>query len=150
MAPISVTLEQRLADLELAVFGGPNPANIQPPAVITASVFVGVDQEPATKHVGAGAVAPTEGLAVLNTGAASAMTLVAPLPGAQAAGGQDGLILTIQAIDAFAYTVTTPGNAVNGNKHILTWTAAIGNSIILQAYNGVWYTSATERGVTIT
>lgn len=99
----------------------------------------------ATKYTAAGAIAIAKGAALLNAGSAAAMTLAAPT-----AGTHDGLELTIVALDAFAYTVTAPANAINGNKHIATWTAAVGNNINLIAWNGAWYTCDTERGVALT
>ncbi len=99
----------------------------------------------ATKYTAAGAIAIAKGTALLQAGSGAAMTLAAP-----AVGTQDGLQLTIVALDAFAYTVTTPSNVINGNKHIATWTAAVGNNINLIAFNGVWYTDDTPNGVALT
>jgi hypothetical protein len=96
-----------------------------------------------------GAIAIKEGTVVLDAGSALAMTLVAPTAGAPSAGGDDGKELTIITRTAQAHTVTTPANALNTNKHIATWTAAIGNAITFIAYNGVWYASLVS-GVTIT
>lgn len=97
----------------------------------------------ATKYTGAGAIAVASGKAFLQAGSAAAMTLAAPV-----AGTQDGLELTILALDAFAYTVTAPSNTINGSKHIATWTAAVGNGLKLTAWNGVWY-AETLTGVAL-
>jgi hypothetical protein len=99
----------------------------------------------ATKYTAAGAIAIARGTAFLQAGSGAAMTLAAPT-----ASTQDGLQLVIVALDAYAYTVTTPSNAINGNKHVATWTAAVGNSLNLVAYNGVWYTSDALNGVALT
>jgi hypothetical protein len=99
----------------------------------------------ATKYTAAGAIGIAKGQALLMAGSAAAMTLVAPT-----AVTHDGLQLTIVALDAYAYTVTTPASAINGAKHIATWTAAIGNNINLIAFNGVWYTDDTPNGVALT
>lgn len=96
-------------------------------------------------YTAAGAIAKAHGAAILKAGSAAAMTLAAPV-----AGTDDGLTLTIIAVDAFAYTVTTPANKLNGSLHVATWTAAIGNSIRLVAYNGGWYTAETPQGVALT
>jgi hypothetical protein len=98
----------------------------------------------ATKYTAAGAIAIAPGKAVLQAGSAAAMTLAAPT-----AGTHDGLELTIVALDAFAYTVTTPSNGINGSKHIATWTAAAGNALKLTAWNGVWYAEVLN-GVALT
>ena len=99
------------------------------------------------QYTAAGAVTP-QGTAVLQAGSAAAMTLAAPTAGPQPA-GQDGVQLDLIAADAFAYTVTTPANAIHGSKHVMTWTAGIGNSITLIASNGVWYNVGTPNGVAI-
>jgi len=103
-----------------------------------------------TVYTAAGAIAAANGTAVLKAGSAAAMTLAAPAAGLPSAGGNDGEELVIVAADAFAYTVTTPSNAINGSKHVATWTAAIGNCIRLKANNGVWLTDDTPQGVALT
>jgi hypothetical protein len=100
-------------------------------------------------YAAAGALTPG-GNAILKTGTAGAFTLAAPIAGSQLSGGQDGCEMTIVSGDAHAYTVTTPASALNGSLHVATWTAAIGNSMTLLAYNGVWYTSAALNGVALT
>jgi hypothetical protein len=103
-----------------------------------------------TVYTAAGAIAPANGTAILKAGSAAAMTLAVPVAGAPGAGGNDGEELVIAAADAYAYTVTTPANGINGNKHIATWTAAVGNAIRLKAENGVWLTDDTPLGVALT
>lgn len=68
----------------------------------------------------------------LVTGTAGAFTLA--LPTLQ----QEGVELTITALDAEAYTVTTPSNGINGADHIATWGGAIGNTARLRAVDLVW------------
>lgn len=96
-------------------------------------------------YTAAGAIAKAHGTVILKAGSAAAMTLAAPIVGTE-----DGLTLKIIAVDAFAYTVTTPASKINGSLHIATWTAAIGNSIELIAENGVWYNVGTPLGVALT
>jgi hypothetical protein len=98
----------------------------------------------------AGAIQATVGKVILKAGAADALTLAAPVAGQPSAitPGDDGQELTIVAADAFAYTVTAPANAINGNKHIATFGAAAGDAIKLVAYNGVWYAEFLN-GVTL-
>jgi len=98
----------------------------------------------------AGAVAVKPGTVFLKAGSAAAMTLVAPVAGSRASGGQDGVRMLFEALDAFAYTLTTPANKINGADDTATWTAAVGNSFELVAYNGVWYVVGTPKGVALT
>jgi hypothetical protein len=98
-------------------------------------------------YTAAGAIS-VGGSAVLKAGSAAAMTLAAPIAGSQLSGGQDFAEMVIFAADAYAYTVTTPTNALNGNKHIATFAAAAGNAVYLEAFNGVWYV-AQNNGITL-
>jgi hypothetical protein len=98
-------------------------------------------------YTAAGAI-QTFGTVLLKTGTAGAMTLALPAAGAQPA-GQDGVHLSIVALDAEAYVVTTPANGINGADDTMTWAAAIGNSIELIAYNGGWVTFLTSKGITL-
>lgn len=81
------------------------------------------------------------GTVMLTKGSAGAWTLAAPT-----ATTDDGDVLTLIAGTAFAHTVTTPSNKVNGNKHIVTF-AAVGDSIELEAYQGVWYSRSVNAAV---
>jgi hypothetical protein len=86
------------------------------------------------------------------------ITLVLPLAGGGFGGGsggtfpgllgQDGMELTIISKTAFAHTITTPTNGINGNKHIATFSATIGNNIHLLADAGVWW-MVSQIGVTL-
>lgn len=96
-------------------------------------------------YTSAGAIA-TSGLVLLKTGAASAMTLALPLAGDQLAGGQDFAKLTIVALDAHAYTVTTPANGIAPSHDTLTCAAQVGYAITLIAYNGLWYPEIHTTG----
>jgi len=97
----------------------------------------------------AAAITSTIGKVILKAGSAAAITLPLPIAGQPSAGGQDGQEMTVIAADAYAYTVTTPANGINGTKHIATWAAAVGNSVKLVAYNGVWLTDDPPNGVTL-
>lgn len=97
-------------------------------------------------YTSAGAIAPG-GVAILNAGGTSAiaMTLANPLPGAQSAGGNDGMRMKLVSADAALYTVTLAANAINGALHIISFgkdTSAAGIGIDLVAYNGAWLTGA--------
>ena len=94
----------------------------------------------AVSYAASGAIGIKEGVAALTGSSALAMTLVAPTAGLPSAGGDDGKTLHIIGLQAEAHTVTTPANAINGNKHIATF-AAIADHVHLTAWNGVWYAS---------
>ena len=90
------------------------------------------------------------GCAVLTKGSAGTdYTLAAPVAGDYKAGGQDGLELTILTTTAYQHVVTVGAGKVNGATNgVLTWAAAIGNGVILKAYNGIWYVIGSI-GVTV-
>ena len=86
------------------------------------------------------------GVALLKTGTAGAFTLAQPAPGPQLSSGQDGLRMRIVALDAEAYTVTTAADGINGTGDTLTASAAVGDTVDLVAFNGVWYIQKTTTG----
>lgn len=85
-----------------------------------------------------GAITNKKGYAILAPVAsppgALNMTLALPI-----AGQDDGKTLNLFALGAYAHTVVTPANGVNGNAKTLAFTAAALNQCSLLAYNGVWY-----------
>jgi hypothetical protein len=89
-----------------------------------------------------------QGTVFLSKGSAGAWTLAVPTAGLPSAGGDDGKVLRFIATTAFAHTVTTPASGIDGSLHIATWTAAVGNSLELVAFNAVWY-RLTVTGVTL-
>jgi len=95
----------------------------------------------------AGAIA-LGGKAYLKTGTAGAFTLGAPIAGAQSAGGNDGMVMKITALDAQDYVVTAAANSINGNKDTATFGGAIGDSITLEAFGGSWVATGLN-GVTL-
>ena len=99
----------------------------------------------AAEYTAAGAIA-LGGVALLKTGAASAMTLAQPLAGAQSASGQDFMRMRIVALDAHAYTVTTSADGINGTGDTLTCAGAVGDTVDLIAFNGLWYIMITTTG----
>ena len=80
-------------------------------------------------YTAAGLITPT-GIAILKAGSAAAMTVAVPPAGAS---------LTIIAADAWAYTVTTTANKINGNADKITFGGAVGDSIQLSSDAGIWY-----------
>jgi hypothetical protein len=95
------------------------------------------------------AIQPNQGVFHITKGSAAAYTLAAPVAGLPVNGGQDGQVLRIVSGTAFAHTVTTPSNKLNGNKAIATFAAAVGNGIELHAKGGVWLVFV-NNGVTLT
>jgi len=87
------------------------------------------------------------GTVIINSPSADACTLALPIAGAQPS-GDDGKVCEIFVATAFAHTVTTPANGVNLTKHIITFSATVGNNVIMQAWNGTWIVMGTEKGVT--
>jgi len=84
-----------------------------------------------------GAIGIKQGLAALTKAGVAAMTLAAPT-----AGTDDGKILRIVATTANAHTVTqtTPGlNNLGTSGDVATFGGAVGDSLTLVAYNGIWY-----------
>jgi hypothetical protein len=127
-----------------------NPAQLND-RVTELQIAVQLDEANAlavAEYTAAGAIA-LGGKAYLKTGTAGAMTLAQPLAGAQNAGGNDGMVMKIIALDAEAYVVTTSANGINGNKDTATWTAAVGNNMTLEAFGGVWYATGLV-GVALT
>jgi hypothetical protein len=75
-------------------------------------------------------------------------TMIAPIAGLPSLGGQDGNILRIVSATAAAHVITFPANTLNGNTHIMTFAAAVGNGVELHAKNGKWLV-ANNQGVTL-
>lgn len=93
-----------------------------------------------------GALTLKSGVAILTKATAGAYTLAAP-----AATTDGGKILYIVASTAQAHTVTqaTPGfNGGGASSDVATFGGAAGDSLMVVAYNGVWYV-LNARNVTI-
>lgn len=99
---------------------------------------------------GAGVISIKNGTVFLTATGAATPTLAAPTAGAITAGGDDGKKLVIQSTTAQAHVVTTPANKINGADDTATFGNAVGNSIELVAFNGIWYVVGTPKGVTLT
>lgn len=97
----------------------------------------------------AGAIPITSTTKIFLTGAsAQAMTLATPVAGLPSAGGNDGMSITVIDTTGKAHTVTTAANKINTNKLTGTFGGTIGQFFTLNAYNGIWYVSAST-GVTL-
>lgn len=88
----------------------------------------------------AGSATPISGKSLINSSGVNATTLATPVAGDPAAGGNDGLEITIVDISGHAHTVTTASNKINGADHVATFSGTKGCQIKLTAYNGIWYT----------
>jgi hypothetical protein len=94
----------------------------------------------------AGAIA-LGGVAILAKGGTSAvaMTLANPLPGAQSAGGQDGMRMKIISDDAAPYTITCGTDSIDGAYTTISFgssTSIAGIGLELTAYGGGWLTGS--------
>ena len=94
-----------------------------------------------------GAISEKSGVVLIGGGGAKSMTLAAPIEGED-----DGKMLIISAITAQAHTVTQATPEFNGiddgNNDVATFGGAIGDSMVIVAYGGVWYV-VNLRNVTI-
>lgn len=93
-----------------------------------------------------GAITIKCGIVVVTKGSAAALTLAAPTAGSISAGGDDCKILTVKSTTAFAHTITTPANKINGNKLTDTFGGAVTDCVEFVAYNGVWWTVQNTGG----
>src|ERR1700733_5937467 len=87
-----------------------------------------------------GGAVPIAGRSIINSTGVDACTLATPVAGNPAAGGNDGLEITVVDIGGHAHTVTTAANKINGNKHVATFPGTVGAQVKFVAYNGIWYT----------
>jgi hypothetical protein len=134
----------RLANLEAAVFGGPNPAG------------GGAQVQDAVQYCtgSADAITLKAGIVVVNSTGVDAMVLNPPIAGAASAGGNDGSTLIFFMNTAHAHTITcgtsssTPiqSGSTPTLGHVITFTAAIGNTATLKAVNGVWIITGNTNG----
>lgn len=140
-ANTEIDFNTRIANLENALFGGPNPTGAVVP-------FPGTSQPPVVTLSGiADAIVVKAGTVMVLGGAADLMTLANPVAGGPGI-GDDGKSLVIISNTAFAHTITTGAHGINGNKNIATFGAAIGNLIELRAYGGAWY-MVLQIGITL-
>lgn len=92
-----------------------------------------------------GAISVAPQLAMLTRDAVGAYTLAAPTVTTH-----DGYEMEIVATKARAHVVTFAAGTINGGANVTaTFGGAIGDSIRLRAYQGVWYTVGEPRNVTI-
>jgi hypothetical protein len=119
----------------------------------------GVHKSPVLAPGAADALPVTDADVFVTRAGVDAMTLGTPLAGDYPAGTtvmqalgnprDDGIRLFVFSTTAFAHTITTAANKINGNKLTATFAAAVGNWIELEAYNGIWWVRGS-LGVTLT
>lgn len=83
-----------------------------------------------------GAITIKDGIVIITKGTACLLTLAAPT-----AGTDDGKVLLIDSTTAAAHTVTIANGLRGGGASVDvgTFGGAIGDGIVLYAYNGAWY-----------
>lgn len=92
-----------------------------------------------------GAITAKQGIVLLSKGSAGAYTIAAPT-----ATTDDGKIITVVSITAYAHVITsaTDGFNAKGSSGTATWGAVIGNAAQFLAHQGHWY-AIMKNGVTI-
>lgn len=93
-----------------------------------------------------GAITIKSGVVVITKGTAAAITLADPT-----AGTDDGKVLIVDSATAAAHTLTIAGGlrGAGASADVGTFGAAIGNGLMLYAYNGAWYpVPGTNQNVT--
>lgn len=124
-----ISAAQRVANLETAVFGGPNVTFPVAPTLLSGSA------DPLFY--------PNQFVFITATGV-DAITLAAPV-----AGSDDFKVVRVFSASAHAHTITTPANTiVNGSSaagDTLTFGAHVGANCALIAYQGLWYIIALNN-----
>lgn len=112
------------------------PNGISTSDLTLTGVLDGAQKLPVQVASGDGAITIKSGVVVITKGSAAALTLAAPT-----ASDDDGKILVIDSTTAAAHTVTLAGGlrGAGSGADVGTFGAAIGNGIMLYAYNGAWY-----------
>jgi hypothetical protein len=127
-ADVVIGPEGRLANLEAAVFGGPNPSG-----------GGGKFQDAVLHLTGSADVIPIQSQVVsIDTAGVDATTLGTPLAGAPGT-GNDGTVITIVDSGGHAHTVTMTANKLVPSHHVLTFGGTAGSYVTLEAINGLWY-----------
>lgn len=101
------------------------------------NVKQGQERQPPKQVMSAdGAITIKDGVVVVTKAGVCAMTLAAPLPV-----HDDGKTLVIDSHTAQAHTLTLAGGlrGAGSGADVGTFGGAIGDGIVLYAYNGAWY-----------
>ena len=92
--------------------------------------------------------APICGTSFIESAGVDACTLATPVAGDPAAGGNDGLEITIVDNSGHAHTVTTAAGVITPAHHLATFGGTQGSFVIFVARNGKWI-PLSSSGVTI-
>ena len=114
---------------------------------LTSTIFAGGLQPTIAAKSSNGAIASAPGIIAITKGSAlGASTLATPTITTH-----DGYVLTIVSTTAFAHVVSVAAGIINGgaNTTITFTSAAVGDSVTLVAYQGVWYMVASRGTITI-
>ncbi len=119
---------------------GPGNQALTPVGVFSTQAAASLLAGPFVPLAASGAIPVQPGRYVITKAGTAALTLAAPI-----AGAQDGVLIEITSLTANAHTITTPnagdiqdGNA-SGFNTVMTFNAKKGASCLLCAYQGVWY-----------
>ena len=116
--------------------------------LLASTVFQGGTKSTITAKLTDGAIASAPGTIAITKGSAlGSSTLATPTTTTH-----DGYILRIVSTTAYAHVVSVASGKINGGAlTTITFTSgAIGDSVTLIAYQGVWYTIGTTGTITIT
>lgn len=85
----------------------------------------------------------------LNSDVPLQLTLAAPIGRSRSDGGDDGKRLKLTTLTAQAHVITCPiGFNAKASSGTITFTGAIGDSCVVEAYGGNWYVT-DNNGVTV-
>lgn len=108
-------------------------------AILASTVLQGGSKQTIAAKTGNGAISSAPGVIIITKGSAlGSSTLADPTTTTH-----DGYVLTIVAGTAYPHEVICNSGKVNGGTNVLmTFGGAVGDSITLVAYQGVWYSIA--------
>jgi hypothetical protein len=114
--------------------------------VLSATTFNGGRQDTVRNISGNGAISVASGAYFITKGSALGSSALAT----PAAGTDDGKLMRFISTTAFAHVIDYTTGKVNGvtGTHITFTSAAIGDSISVMAYNGVWHVVASRGTIT--
>lgn len=142
-ANTDISANQRLVNLEAAVFGGPNPAGT-----------AGSAEQTNTFHLtGSADALPNAGPSLqttiysIDTAGVDAITLTTPVAGGPGT-GDDGKTLTFIDTGGHAHTITCAASTIVPSHHLVTFGGTAGAVVTLRALGGLWYPSFST-GVTV-
>lgn len=112
------------------------PDGITTTSITATTEFIGPVNLPTQVASADGAITIKSGVVIITKGTACALTLAAPT-----ATDDDGKVLYIDSTTAAAHTVTISGGlrGAGTGADVGTFGGAIGDGIVLYAYNAKWY-----------